>query len=164
MKIRWEKFALVILMCALIQGSLLFFFQVNNSSPDLFLLFVIFLSLNVDSDRALLTGWIIGICKDISSAGRLGFYGFLFMVAAFLVVKIRDEIFKGDVLTRMLLVFFVTIIINLLAIGYAKFVFGYKISTALFLSIILLSLYNLIMTPFIIPFFERLRMYKKLQP
>ncbi len=163
MKVHWEKFAMVLFACAVLQGSLLFYIEVESCAPDLFLMLVIFLALYADKEQALLCAWIAGLGKDISTAGRLGFYAFLFMAAAFFIIRIRDEIYKEEHFTRMFLVFFVTMGIHLVAVIYASFFFNYRLSRGFALSILLLSVYNLIATPVMISLFEKIKMVKKLK-
>jgi len=162
-KVHWEKFAAVLFACAVLQGSLLFFIEVENCTPDLFLLLVIFLALYADKEQALLCAWIAGLARDISSAGRLGFHALLFMGAAFLIIRVRDEIYKEEHFTRMFLVFFVTMGLHLVAVFYARLFFGYRISSEFALSILLLSVYNLVAVPVMVPLFEKIRMLKRLQ-
>ena len=163
MKIRWEIFGLVLVICAILQGSILVFFEVERCTPDVFLLLVIFLCLDVDRHQAMFAAWITGLWRDVSSAGRLGFYAFLFMAAAFFVIKIRDEIFKNKYFTRMLLIFFVSMAVNCMAVVYTLLVFNYRLSTGFFLSVLLLSLYNVVVTPVVLPIFSRLSIYRKLE-
>jgi len=163
MKIKWENFALVLVVCAVIQGSILVFFEVERCTPDVFLLLVIFLCLDVNRQQAMLAAWITGLWRDISSAGRLGFYAFLFMAAAFFIIKMRDEIYIERYLTRMLLVFFVSMAVNCAAVVYVTLVFNYRLTTGFFLSVLLLSLYNVVVTPVLLPIFSRLSIYRKFE-
>ncbi len=64
-----------------------------GGGPDLALLFVVFLALYGPLEDAPISGWVIGISKDMLSGGQVGLYAVLFMGLSFFLSRIRADIF-----------------------------------------------------------------------
>lgn len=64
-----------------------------GGGPDLVLLFVIFLALYCPMDDAPLSGWLLGLAKDSLSTGTFGLYAVTYMAVAFILSRMRADIF-----------------------------------------------------------------------
>ena len=68
-----------------------------------------------DSRQGLLTSWIIGVLKDIGSAGPLGLHALLFLGAGWVVLQIRQILFRESPLTHLGVTFIAACWVNLAA-------------------------------------------------
>jgi rod shape-determining protein MreD len=68
-----------------------------------------------DSGQGLLTAWILGVLKDIGSAGPLGLHALLFLGAGWVVLQIRQILFRESPLTQLGVTFVAACWVNLAA-------------------------------------------------
>jgi rod shape-determining protein MreD len=66
-----------------------------------------------DSSQGLLASWIIGLMKDIGSAGPLGLHALLFLGAGWVVLQIRQILFRESPLTQLGVTFVAACWVNL---------------------------------------------------
>lgn len=90
---RWFWIFAVGLLLLAVQMGLVSNLEIPGGGPDLVLLLVIFLALYGPMEDAPIAGWLLGIAKDSLSAGTFGLHAVLFMVMAFLLSRIRADIF-----------------------------------------------------------------------
>jgi rod shape-determining protein MreD len=68
-----------------------------------------------DSGQGLLASWLIGLLKDIGSAGPLGLHALLFLGAGWVVFQIRQILFRESPLTQIAVTFVAACWVNLAA-------------------------------------------------
>ena len=68
-----------------------------------------------DSAQGLLAAWLIGLLKDLGSAGPLGLHGLLFLAAGGVVLQIRQILFRESPLTQLAVTFVAACWVNLAA-------------------------------------------------
>jgi rod shape-determining protein MreD len=68
-----------------------------------------------DSGQGLLSAWLIGLLKDIGSAGPLGLHALLFLGAGWVVFQIRQILFRESPLTQVGVTFVAACWVNLAA-------------------------------------------------
>lgn len=68
-----------------------------------------------DSSQGLLTAWILGLLKDIGSAGPLGLHALLFLGAGAVVLQVRQLLFRESPLTQLGVAFVAACWVNLVA-------------------------------------------------
>ena len=90
---RWFWTFIIGLLLLAVQMGVISKLAVPAGGPDLLLLFVIFLALYGPMDDAPISGWLLGLAKDSLSAGTFGLYAVLFMALAFVLSRIRADIF-----------------------------------------------------------------------
>ena len=77
--------------------------------PDLFLLLVVFSASRAPRQRAPALCWLIGLAKDLLSAGPLGGYALLYLAAGFAILRVRQSantrVFLVQALTAFLAAF-----------------------------------------------------------
>jgi len=66
-----------------------------------------------DSGQGLLASWIIGAIKDVGSAGPLGLHALLFLAAGWVVLQIRQILFRESPLTQLGVTFVAACWVNL---------------------------------------------------
>ena len=110
----WITITSVILCISLIQTTLLHHISFLGIQPDLFIIFLVFHSLNADRERSFHASWVVGLAKDIFSEGPFGLNIVLFIIAGYIVSIIRGNIFGRHLATQISVTFIVSIIYNLL--------------------------------------------------
>ena len=68
-----------------------------------------------DSGQGLLASWLIGLLKDLGSAGPLGLHALLFLGAGWVVLQIRQILFRESLLTQIGVTFVAACWVNLAA-------------------------------------------------
>lgn len=68
-----------------------------------------------DSGQGLLAAWLIGLLKDLGSAGPLGLHALLFLAAGGVVLQIRQVLFRESPLTQLAVTFVAACWVNLAA-------------------------------------------------
>lgn len=77
--------------------------------PDFFLIFAILSALNLDLPEASITACMMGLCKDILSAGPLGINASFFIGMAVLIGLLRHKIYTHNIFIQLLIVFIASI-------------------------------------------------------
>jgi rod shape-determining protein MreD len=77
-----------------------------------------------DSAQGLTTSWLIGLIKDIGSAGPLGLHALLFLAAGAVVLQIRQILFRESPLTQLAVTFIAACWVNLAAAIVVSFTVG----------------------------------------
>ena len=68
-----------------------------------------------DSAQGLTASWILGLLKDLGSAGPLGLHALLFLGAGWVVLQIRQILFRESPLTQLGVTFVAACWVNLVA-------------------------------------------------
>ena len=89
-----------------------------------------------DTRQGLLTAWILGLIKDVGSSGPLGLHALLFLSAAWILLLIRQTLFRENILTQFVVAFLiaggVVVATGLLAEGVSgSMIMGKALATAL---------------------------------
>ncbi|ODS33951.1 MAG: cell shape determining protein MreD [Candidatus Scalindua rubra] len=110
----WILIIGIILCISLIQTTLLHHISVLGIQPDLFIIFLVFYSLNSNLKRSFHVNWAIGLAKDFFTEGLFGLNPILFVIVGHLISIIKDKIFGRHLITQILVTLIISIIYNLL--------------------------------------------------
>ena len=113
---RPRPFRLMLLgyLAVVLQTTLVPRMALGPAVPDVLLVVVVYVGLTAPPYPALLTGWGVGLAKDVTSGGPLGAWAALFLGVAGLVVVLRGRFFLGRTVARALLVGLVAVGVGLL--------------------------------------------------
>ncbi len=143
----WITIISVILCISLIQTTLFQHISVLGIQPDLFIIFLVFHSLNSKLDRSLHTNWSIGLAKDCFTEGLFGLNTVLFVIVGYIISIIKDNIYGRHLATQISVTFIISIIYNFLYL----FIFLLSFTTACLLPMAwkcpLIAIYNSIIVP-----------------
>ncbi len=89
-----------LLGCAVAQEVLLPSLSLGGVRPDLFLLLVLFLSLQASPEGATVEGFVIGLCQDALSGGPLGLRAFSFALLGFLCARLGQAMYTDEPLAQ----------------------------------------------------------------
>ncbi|MHC4268768.1 MAG: rod shape-determining protein MreD [Planctomycetota bacterium] len=110
----WVTIISVILCISLIQTTLLHHISVLGIQPDLFIVFLIFHSLNSKLERSVHSNWVIGLAKDCFTEGLFGLNTVLFVIMGYLISMIKDNIYGKHLATQILVTLIISLIYNFL--------------------------------------------------
>ncbi len=110
----WITIISVTVCISLIQTTLLRHISFLGIQPDLFIIFLVFHSLNANLERSFHASWVVGLAKDIFSEGPFGLNTVLFIIAGYLISIVRGNIFGRHLITQILVTLIISIIYNLL--------------------------------------------------
>jgi rod shape-determining protein MreD len=65
-----------------------------------------------DSAQGLLAAWVIGLVKDAASAGPFGLHALLFLGAGWVVLQVRQILFRESPVTQLVVAFVATCWVN----------------------------------------------------
>lgn len=91
-----------------------------GATPDLYLILVLFVSLNSDIKRASFVAWISGLCKELFSLTPFGVCAFLYTATGFIMFRSREFLFKDHAVTQILATFIAAVCYGT---GYVIFLF-----------------------------------------
>ena len=152
---RWFTFLCILLCISLFQSTQLHWITVGSAAPDLYFPLVVFYSFLTDLKRNTIANWLAGISKDLFSAGSFGINSIFFVAVGFLIWYLREIVFRGNVVTQVLITFIFSLIYNTLcAIHTALCFHSLNLSTTVF-TILICSIYTAMIVPFLFWIFSK---------
>jgi len=89
---KWLKYGGLFLLALLIESNFSKFYVIGNYSPDLFIILVIYISLNEGKINGTLSGFSVGLIQDLAlSVGFLGLSSFTKSLSGFIVGFFTDS-------------------------------------------------------------------------
>lgn len=146
---------IILIVISIFHTAILPNFAVYGSTPDIFLLFIIFLSLNSQTRQITIANWVSGLSKDVFSDGTFGVSAFLFIIIGFVINRYKDVVFKGHPLTQFLITLSASLFYNL---SYAGFMFITSSKTELYIvaqKVIFSSLYTSVIVSVVFFIFKK---------
>ncbi len=140
-------FLFAILTLGVFQVSLLDCFKIFNVKPDLLLVSMIIAALVFKLPWAIFLSAFAGIFKDAFSTGAFGINALLFSLWCFLIARLTKKLSLEDDLTRIALIFLVTLIHHIIA-GLSSLYLGKSIALGIFMRIVAIeSIYTAAVSP-----------------
>jgi len=149
-------FMSAIIICGLLQATVLNYINIFNVKPDLLLISVIIASLFFKPQWAIPLSIFAGVLKDIFSVNVFGMNSILLFLWSFLIIKLSRKIsFDSDYIKLALL--FIAVIANNIILSLIFLFLGNFISLGLFLRITFIeSLYTVLLFSFLLKFARNL--------
>jgi rod shape-determining protein MreD len=82
--------------------------------PDLYFPLVVFYAFITDMKRNAIANWFTGLSKDLFSEGSFGINSIFFVAAGFFIWSVREILFRGHLVTQVLITFIFSVIYNVL--------------------------------------------------
>ncbi len=107
---KFIKYTIIFLLTFLIDTNFIEFISIKGITPDIVLVFLIFLSLREQQSTATISGFVVGLFRDLFSSGVLGLSSLANSIACFLTSFFQRT--KGTVAISQLaiIVFIVSLI------------------------------------------------------
>ncbi len=151
----WVTIISVVLCISLIQTTLLHHISVLGIQPDLFIVFLVFHSLNSKLERSVHSNWVIGLAKDCFTEGLFGLNTVLFVITGYLISMIKDNIYGKHLATQISVTLIISLIYNYLYL----FMLSLSLTSTSLLPMVwkcpLIAIYNSVMVPPVFWLFNR---------
>lgn len=147
---RWFTFFFILLCVSLFQSTMIYRINIGPAVPDLYLPIVVFYSLLLDTRRNTITSWLTGISKDLLSDGPLGINAIFFVAIGFLIWSVRGILYRGHLITQILITFIFSIIYNIFYVLYVENSFHSLELISTLRQIFLCSLYTALIVPILL--------------
>lgn len=144
---RWFTFFCILLGLSLFQSTLMNWINIGSATPDLYFPLVVFYSFLTDVKRNTLVNWLAGLSKDLFSEGSFGINSIFFVATGFFVWSIRGILFRGHIVTQILVTFIFSCIYNILYAIYTSLLFHSLGLTATIWAIFACSFYTAMIVP-----------------
>lgn len=159
---RWITFFCILLCISLFQSTMMNWVNIGIAAPDLYFPLVVFYSFFIDVKRNVITSWFTGLSKDFFSEGVLGINSIFFVAIGFLIWSIRGMLFRGHLVTKILVTFLFSIVYNIFYALHTAIIYrSLNISSTMWM-IFICSLYTAAVAPFLFYIFDKLQPTKNL--
>jgi rod shape-determining protein MreD len=111
------RYGLIAIALIVIQSTFVQFIAIENVTPDILVIWIVFLALRYGQIHATVAGFVLGLIMDITSGSFLGLASLSKTVCGFVAGYFYDETRTAEILATYrfaLLVFFVSLIHNLI--------------------------------------------------
>jgi rod shape-determining protein MreD len=157
---RYSTTKLVAWAAVLLAAELTLFerWSVKGARAEALLALACFAALFAKEPRqALLACWIIGLLKDVASAGPLGLHALLFVAAGWVVLQVRTVLFPESPLTQLAVAFIATCWVNAAAAAAVALSAGTIPFGVVAAKTLLSALLTAVLTPFLLATFTHVR-------
>ncbi len=150
-----SRVIILTIILGLLQITILDYFKVFGVKPDLILIAVFIAALFLGLKSALGIGLLAGVFKDAFTSNALGFSAVLFPVWIFLITRLIRRVSIEDNISRILLLFVVTLLNNVISGLILSYSIG-SLSLGIFLRITLLaSIYTVLVFSLILKMIKK---------
>ncbi|NUO07504.1 MAG: rod shape-determining protein MreD [Candidatus Brocadia sp.] len=159
---RWFTFFCILFCISIFQSTLLSWINFGSAVPDLYFPLVVFYSFLTDVKRNTMANWFTGLSKDLFSEGSLGINSVFFVAVGFLLWSFREILFRGHLVTQILVTFIFSVIYNVLYAVHTMISFrSLSLSTALWTTL-LCSFYTAMLVPVLFWIFNKFQPTRRL--
>ena len=127
---RWLAFILLAVAAVILQSSALPRLTVFGARPDLLLIITIFIALYAHPQDAVAGGWGLGLLADLLSIERLGLLALTYGAVAFLVLIVREYIFKYRASSQLVLAGLLALLVQAGWLVYQGLSYGWSVGLA----------------------------------
>ncbi|MCD6471987.1 rod shape-determining protein MreD [Candidatus Aerophobetes bacterium] len=136
-------FIILFLVILILQITLIGGFQIKRGSPDLFLILLVLWAWYNGWRQGVISGFIIGILKDVLFFPLWGVNAFTLCIVGFLVGEIREKVYEENLILLLIIMCLSTILNGFLLISFSSIFHISSFSrTHLTFLVFLSSLYN----------------------
>ncbi len=117
---KWFSFVILAGVAIVLQTSATPRLEIQSARPDLMLILAIHYALWGPWPDAAIAAWILGLLADMNSADRIGIHALCFGVAAWVILRVRQIVFRDHALTQILITLLFTVAIQLTVSLYRR--------------------------------------------
>ncbi len=147
---RWVRFAVIILLAALLQAGMVDILAITtlNIKPDLLLILLVFFAIYSNTTDAIITSFTIGFAADIISTVAMGPKMLSFGIAGTILAHLTGIIAVRK-MPHQVLIIFITALLTGLMIYLLNTLKGRQAPSSIYIVIFGISFYSAIMGPFL---------------
>ncbi|MGR3177998.1 MAG: rod shape-determining protein MreD [Candidatus Anammoxibacter sp.] len=147
----------ILFVISLCQTTLIPHLAVYGITPDIYLVFAVFFSLNTDIKQASFVNWINGLVKDVFSLAHFGLSAFLFVLIGYVIGRSKEFVFKDHPLTQVLITFVVALFYGLGCLVF-MLISSENVKLAVIIQKVLCSaIYSAIIAPLLFAVFKKFK-------
>jgi rod shape-determining protein MreD len=161
---RWVRIIIVAIIVALIETTLLPAVAVNGVRPDLAFIYVFFLALNCAPDEGFIAFWVVGLMKDMFSAGPLGAYALLYAGTGYEVSRLTRKLFKDNPLIQIAVAAPAAAAVNAIYLAGTVFAYPHLPLASVAKSAFICVVYTTALTPFLLPIMSKAKSLLGIRP
>lgn len=159
---RWFTFFCILFSISLFQSTMMHWVNLGSAVPDLYFPLVVFYSFLTDAKRNTIANWFTGLSKDLFSEGSFGINSVFFVAVGFFIWSFREILFRGHLVTQILITFIFSVIYNVLYAIHVSISFhSLRLSTTLWI-IFICSSYTAMIVPVLFWIFNKFQPTQKL--
>lgn len=110
-----------------------------------------------DSRQGLAASWVVGLIKDVGSTGPLGLYAFLFLGAGWVILQVRQILYREHALTQLAVAFVAACWVNVAAALVVSLTSGGIPFCVILGKTLLSAMLTALLTPAVLFFFHRFK-------
>jgi len=133
----------------MLQSSVISRIEVFGVRPDLLLVIIVFFSLHARGVDAVIGSWFIGMCADLMTVERLGLMSLSYVLAAFLVLMVREHLFRYRALTQVAVTLAVCLVVRVLWMMYCIVCYPSMTAVEIISELVATSLYTALLAPLV---------------
>ena len=161
---RWIRIIIVAILVALIETTLLPIVAVDGVRPDLAFIYVFFLALNCAPDEGFIAFWVVGLMKDMFSAGPMGAYALLYAGCGYEVSRLTRKLFRDNPLIQIAVALPAVVAINATYLAGTIFAYPDLPIASVAKSAFICVLYTTALTPFLLPVMSKAKSLLGIRP
>ena len=120
---RWLRIVIAAFILVLVETTFLPVVAVNGVRPDLAFILVVFLAFYTTPAEGFVAFWLVGLMKDIFSAGPLGAYALIYAACGYELSGLTQKLFRENPLSQIALALPATMAVNVIYLIAMVFVY-----------------------------------------
>ncbi len=117
---RWLAFAIIAALTVTIQSAIAPRLAILGVYPDFLVVIVVFYALYARGMDPVIAAWILGFLADLMTVEQMGLMSLSYALAAYVVLAIREYLFRYHAITRFAITLAVCLGIRLMWMAYAQ--------------------------------------------
>jgi len=113
-----------IIICLLLQTTLLEYIEINNIKPNLLLVFIVSVALLRGNIEGAVNGFFAGLMWDIVSGKVIGFYALLGMYLGLIIGSLNKRIYRDNIFVALFFTFSSSIVFETVVYFFGVFLKG----------------------------------------
>jgi rod shape-determining protein MreD len=154
----------VAVVVALAETTVLNVAAVGGVRPDLALIFVFFLAFYGKQDEVFFASWVVGLIKDLFSAGPLGAYALIYAACGYQACRLAQKLFKENPFTQVLVGLPAALMVNAIYLSITLFANPPMEIPALAKSAVICAIYTTALMPPLLFVMSRMRTLLGIRP
>lgn len=120
----WFLYLLILSVALTCQSVVAPFVEIFGARPDFLLVGVVFVALHGPPRETILAAWVVGLAADLLTIEQFGFLGLSYALGAFLVLEVREYLFRYRASTQFAVTAVVAMVVQCLWAGYVSVRYG----------------------------------------
>lgn len=144
---RWIKFAILVIICTLLQAGIVSVFAVTDIKPNLLLILLVFFAIHSNTTEAIITSFSIGFAADLIGTA-MGSHLISFGAVGTLLAYMLRYITVSKMPYQAMIIFLMNLFVGIMA-AFLAFTKGQTVTSETYTVLLGASLYSSLIGPFL---------------